>query len=228
MSEQTLNLIKESEAGWVDLRFTDSRGKEQHVTIPSSEVDEDFFDGGKMFDGSSIAGWKGINESDMILMPDDSTSVLDPFTDDTTVILRCDIVEPSTMQGYERDPRSVALRAEEYLKSTGIGDTAFFGPEPEFFVFDDVKWHADMSGAGYSINSEEAAWVSKDSFEERQYRAPPARQGRLLPGTAGRLAARHPRRHVRRHGPRWAWTWKSITTRWAPPASARSASGSTR
>jgi glutamine synthetase len=165
MSEQTLNLIKESEAGWVDLRFTDSRGKEQHVTIPSSEVDEDFFDGGKMFDGSSIAGWKGINESDMILMPDDSTSVLDPFTDDTTVILRCDIVEPSTMQGYERDPRSVALRAEEYLKSTGIGDTAFFGPEPEFFVFDDVKWHADMSGAGYSINSEEAAWVSKDSFE---------------------------------------------------------------
>ena len=113
MSEQTLNLIKENEANWVDLRFTDTRGKEQHVTIPSKEVDEDFFEDGKMFDGSSIAGWKGINESDMILMPDDSTSLMDPFTDDATVILRCNVVEPSTMQGYDRDPRSVAQRAEE-------------------------------------------------------------------------------------------------------------------
>jgi glutamine synthetase len=165
MSEQTLNLIKENEARWVDLRFTDTRGKEQHVSIPSTEVGADFFDAGKMFDGSSIAGWKGINESDMILMPDDSTSVLDPFTDEPTVILRCDIVEPTTMQGYERDPRSVAKRAEEYLKSTGIGDTAYFGNEPEFFVFDDVKWHADMSGAGYSVNSEEAAWASNHSFD---------------------------------------------------------------
>ena len=165
MSEKTLKLIEESEASWVDLRFTDSRGKEQHVSIPAGEVDEDFFEAGKMFDGSSIAGWKGINESDMILMPDDSTSMLDPFTDDTTVILRCDIVEPTTMQGYERDPRSVARRAEEYLKSTGIGDTAFFGPEPEFFVFDDVKWHDDMSGAGYAVHSEEAAWVSNHQFE---------------------------------------------------------------
>ena len=181
MSEKTLNLIKESEAGWVDLRFTDSRGKEQHVSIPSSEVDEDFFDGGKMFDGSSIAGWKGINESDMILMPDDSTSVLDPFTDDTTVILRCDIVEPMTMQGYERDPRSVAHRAEEYLKSTGIGDTAYFGPEPEFFVFDDVKWHADMSGAGYSINSEEAAWASSHSFDDGNIGHRPGVKGGYFP-----------------------------------------------
>ena len=181
MSEKTLNLIKESEAGWVDLRFTDSRGKEQHVTIPSDEVDEDFFEGGKMFDGSSIAGWKGINESDMILMPDDSTSILDPFTDDTTVILRCDIVEPTTMQGYERDPRSVAKRAEEYLKSTGLGDTAFFGPEPEFFVFDDVKWHADMSGAGYSIASEEAAWASSHSFEDGNIGHRPGVKGGYFP-----------------------------------------------
>jgi glutamine synthetase len=181
MSEKTLNLIKESEANWVDLRFTDSHGKEQHVSIPSSEVDEDFFDGGKMFDGSSIAGWKGINESDMILMPDDSTSVLDPFTDDTTVILRCDIVEPSTMSGYERDPRSVAQRAEDYLKSTGIGDTAFFGPEPEFFVFDDVKWHADMSGAGYTIHSEEAAWVSNHPFDEGNIGHRPKVKGGYFP-----------------------------------------------
>ena len=135
MSEQTLNLIKEHEARWVDLRFSDTRGKEQHVSIPSTEIDDDFFEGGKMFDGSSIAGWKGINESDMILMPDDSTSVMDPFTDEATIILRCDIVEPMTMQGYERDPRSVAKRAEEFLKSTGLGDIAFFRPRARVFRF---------------------------------------------------------------------------------------------
>jgi glutamine synthetase len=181
MSDKTLNLIKENEVRWVDMRFTDTHGKEQHVTIPTSEVGEDFFETGKMFDGSSIAGWKGINESDMILMPDDSASVLDPFTDDATVIVRCDIVEPSTMQGYERDPRSVARRAEEYLKSTGIGDTAFFGPEPEFFVFDDIKWHADMSGAGYTINSEEAAWSSGHTFDEGNIGHRPGIKGGYFP-----------------------------------------------
>lgn len=162
---KTLGLIKESEARWVDLRFTDTKGKEQHVTIPATEVDEDFFVEGKMFDGSSISGWKGINESDMILMPDDEASILDPFTEDATVIIRCGVVEPATGQGYERDPRSVATRAEEYLKSTGIGDTALFGPEPEFFVFDDVKWKVDMSGAAYAISSDEAAWSSNAEFE---------------------------------------------------------------
>ncbi len=181
MSEQTLNLIKENEARWVDLRFTDTRGKEQHVTIPSKEVSEDFFDDGKMFDGSSIAGWKGINESDMILMPDDSTSLLDPFTDDATVILRCNVVEPSTMQGYDRDPRSVAQRAEAYLNSTGIGDTAYFGPEPEFFVFDDIKWKVDMSGASYQIHSEEAAWVSNHQFEEGNIGHRPGVKGGYFP-----------------------------------------------
>ena len=181
MSENTLNLIKEIEARWVDLRFTDTRGKEQHVTIPSKEVDEDFFEDGKMFDGSSIAGWKGINESDMILMPDDNASLVDPFTDDTTVIVRCNVVEPSTMQGYDRDPRSVAQRAEEYLKSTGIGDTAFFGPEPEFFVFDDIKWHVDMSGASYQIHSEEAAWVSNHQFDEGNIGHRPGVKGGYFP-----------------------------------------------
>ncbi|MDF2183053.1 glutamate--ammonia ligase [Neptuniibacter sp. CAU 1671] len=165
MSEKTLNLIKESQAKWVDLRFTDSKGKEQHVTIPVTDMGDDFFEEGKMFDGSSIAGWKGINESDMILMPDDSASLLDPFSEAPTVIVRCDIVEPSTGQGYERDPRSVARRAEEYLKSTGIADTAMFGPEPEFFVFDEVTWHADIGGCGYSIGSEEAAWASSHKIE---------------------------------------------------------------
>ena len=166
MSEHTLSLINDNDVRWVDLRFTDTKGKEQHVSIPAGVVNEDFFEAGKMFDGSSIAGWKGINESDMILMPDDSTAILDPFTDDPTVILRCDIVEPATMQGYDRDPRSIAKNAEAYLTSTGLGDTAFFGPEPEFFVFEDVKWHADMSGASYEINAEEAAWSSSLDFED--------------------------------------------------------------
>ena len=181
MSERTLNLIKDNDIRWVDLRFTDTRGKEQHVSIPASQVDEDFFEDGKMFDGSSISGWKGINESDMILMPDDSTSVIDPFTDDATAILRCDVVEPSTMQGYERDPRSVAKRAEAYLSSTGLGDTAFFGPEPEFFVFDDVKYKVEMQGASYAINSEEAAWASNDSFDEGNTGHRPGVKGGYFP-----------------------------------------------
>jgi glutamine synthetase len=165
MSSNTIELIKEHNAKWVDLRFTDTRGKEQHVTIPATEVDEEFFENGQMFDGSSISGWKGINESDMILMPDDETPVLDPFTEEVTVNLRCDIIEPATMQGYERDPRSVAKRAEAYLASTGLGDTAFFGPEPEFFIFDSVKWKADIAGASYSIESEEADWSTHADFE---------------------------------------------------------------
>lgn len=165
MSEKTLGLIKEHEARWVDLRFTDSRGKEQHVTNSASKIDEDFFENGAMFDGSSIAGWKPINDADMILMPDDSTALVDPFTEEITINVRCDIVEPSTLQGYERDPRAIAKRAEAFLSSTGIGDTAYFGPEPEFFVFDDVKYKATMSGAMYEIESEEAAWMTASTVE---------------------------------------------------------------
>ncbi len=181
MSENTLNLIKEHDVKWVDLRFTDTRGKEQHVSMPISEVDSEFFEMGKMFDGSSISGWKGINESDMILMPDDASSVVDPFTDEKTLIVRCDIIEPATMQGYERDPRSVARRAEEYLKSTGIADTAYFGPEPEFFVFDDVKWNVDISGASYQVNSEEAAWSSNKNFQEGNMGHRPKVKGGYFP-----------------------------------------------
>lgn len=165
MTSKTLSLIKEHDARWVDLRFTDTRGKEQHVTIPARDANDEFFEFGKMFDGSSIAGWKGINESDMILLPDDNSAMLDPFFDDPTVIVRCDIVEPSTMQGYDRDPRTIARRAEAYLKSTGIADTAFFGPEPEFFVFDDVKWRSDISGSMYAIESSEAAWSSSSHID---------------------------------------------------------------
>ena len=165
MSDNTLKLIEDNDVKWVDLRFTDPRGKEQHTTIPAGRVDADALADGFMFDGSSVSGWKSINESDMILMPDDATPVLDPFRDEATLNLRCDIVEPSTMQPYERDPRSVAKKAEAYLASTGIGDEAFFGPECEFFVFDDVKYRVEMGGAMYSISAEEAAWESGADFE---------------------------------------------------------------
>ena len=181
MSKNTLTMIEEHDAKWVDLRFTDTNGKEQHVTLPASQVNDDLLEHGKMFDGSSIAGWKGINESDMVLMPDDSTAVIDPFTDDTTINVRCSILEPGTGQGYNRDPRSVAERAEAYLQSTGIADSALFGPEPEFFVFDDVKWGVEMSGAFYSVNSEEAAWASKEEFSEGNIGHRPRVKGGYFP-----------------------------------------------
>ncbi|GAF59587.1 glutamine synthetase type I [Psychrobacter sp. JCM 18902] len=149
----------------VDFRFTDTRGKEQHISFPAHSVDEEVMEDGKMFDGSSIAGWKGIEASDMILRPDPETAFLDPFFDSLTVVVTCDIIEPSTLQGYDRDPRSIARRAEEYLKSTGIGDTAYFGPEPEFFIFDDVKWSIDMSGVSHKITAEEAAWSTNNDYE---------------------------------------------------------------
>jgi glutamine synthetase len=162
-----LKIIKEKEVKYVDFRFCDTRGKEQHVTVPSHTVKEDLFTEGKMFDGSSIAGWKGINESDMILMPDASTAVLDPFFEAPTLNLRCTVIEPATMQGYERCPRSLGLRAEAYLKSTGIADGALFGPENEFFIFDDAKWHSGMNSTGYSIESYSGAWNSNSSFNDR-------------------------------------------------------------
>lgn len=165
MSNKLLDLIESSNAKWVDFRFTDTRGKEQHISFPASTIDEEVLEDGKMFDGSSIAGWKGIEASDMILRPDPETAFIDPFFDAVTVVVTCDIIEPSTLQGYDRDPRSIARRAEEYLKSTGIGDTAFFGPEPEFFVFDDVKWSVDMSGVSHKITAEEAAWSTNETYE---------------------------------------------------------------
>ncbi len=165
MSNKLLDLIKSSNAKWVDFRFTDTRGKEQHISFPAHSVDEEVMEDGKMLDGSSIAGWKGIEASDMILRPDPETAFVDPFFDAVTVVVTCDIIEPSTLQGYDRDPRSIARRAEEYLKSTGIGDTAYFGPEPEFFVFDDVKWSVDMSGVSHKITAEEAAWSTNETYE---------------------------------------------------------------
>lgn len=181
MAADVLQLIKEHDVKFVDLRFTDTRGKEQHVSIPASTVDDDLFKEGKMFDGSSIAGWKGIQESDMVLMPEGSTAVMDPFSDEATLIIRCDILEPNTMQGYGRDPRSLAKRAESFLKSTGVADTAYFGPEPEFFVLDDVRWGADMSGCFVKIDSQEADWNSERVYPDGNMGHRPSVKGGYFP-----------------------------------------------
>jgi len=180
-ASNVLKTIKDNDIKFVDLRFTDTKGKEQHVSIPSHHVNEDMFTEGKMFDGSSIAGWKGINESDMVLMPDPGTAVLDPFTDEATLNITCDILEPTTMQGYERDPRSVAKRAEAYLQSSGVGDTAFFGPEPEFFILDDVRWGNTMQGSFFKVDSEEASWSSERVFEDGNIGHRPGVKGGYFP-----------------------------------------------
>lgn len=174
-------LIEDNDVVFADLRFTDTKGKEQHISLPISCIDEKFFEQGKMFDGSSIAGWRGIDKSDMILMPDITTVMLDPFYADPTIIVRCDILEPQTLTGYDRDPRSVAKRAEDYLKSTGIGDKAFFGPEPEFFLFDDVRFKSDISGSFVAIDDIEAAWNSATEYEGGNKGYRPAVKGGYFP-----------------------------------------------
>jgi glutamine synthetase len=174
-------MIQDKNVKFVDFRFTDTKGKQQHVTVPSHTLDEDVFTEGKMFDGSSIAGWKGINESDMILMPDPDSAVIDPFCEETTVNISCDISEPATMSGYSRDPRSIGKRAEAYLVSTGIADTAYFGPENEFFVFDGVKWGDTMGNVFYQVESEEAAWNAGKDYEGANMGHRPGVKGGYFP-----------------------------------------------
>jgi glutamine synthetase len=181
MSAAVTKLIQENKVEFVDLRFADMLGKQHHVTFPASAVDDSLFEDGKMFDGSSISGWKGINDSDMVLMPDADSAILDPFASDPTLILTCDVLEPSTMQAYTRCPRSVAKRGEAFLKSSGIADTAFFGPEPEFFIFDSVRWRNDMQGASFEIDSEEAAWSSNRKFDEGNSGHRPGIKGGYFP-----------------------------------------------
>ncbi|MHB1230596.1 MAG: glutamate--ammonia ligase [Halothiobacillus sp.] len=176
-----MKIMEENGVKFVDFRFTDTRGKQQHVTYPAGRVDEDSFESGIMFDGSSIAGWKGINASDMILMPDATTAVMDPFSEEPTMILVCDVIEPDTMQGYTRDPRSVAKRAEAYIQSSGLADVAYFGPENEFFVFDDVRWGNDMSGSFVKIDSKEAAWNSGTVYPEGNMGHRPGVKGGYFP-----------------------------------------------
>ena len=150
-ASKVLKLIEDNEIEYVDLRFTDPKGKWQHLTMVASVIDEDMLTDGFMFDGSSIAGWKAINESDMILMPDLDATYVDPFAATPMLILVCNVVEPSTGELYARDPRSTATRAEAYLKATGIGDTVFVGPEAEFFMFDDVRFEDGYATSYYRI-----------------------------------------------------------------------------
>ena len=176
-----LGMIKEQEVEWVDLRFTDPRGKWQHLTMASGVIDEDNLTDGLLFDGSSIAGWKAINESDMILKPDLDAVYMDPFSATPMMILFCDIVEPSTGELYGRDPRSTAKRAEAYLQQTGIGDTAFVGPEAEFFVFDDVKFHTSYASSGYSLDDIELPQNSGRSYDEGNMGHRPRIKGGYFP-----------------------------------------------
>ncbi len=176
-----IELLRDNDVRFVDLRFTDTKGKEQHVTLPASAVTEDFFVDGQMFDGSSIAGWKGIEASDMVMLPEPASAVMDPFTEEPTLNLRCDIIEPSTVSGYDRCPRSIAKRAEAYLQSTGIADKAYFGPEPEFFVFDDVRWHTGLGETFAKLDSNELASNSGTAFDEGNHGHRPGVKGGYFP-----------------------------------------------
>lgn len=174
-------MIKDHDIQFVDFRFTDPRGKWQHTTYCADKVDESTFEDGVMFDGSSISGWKAINESDMILMPDASTATLDPFAAQPTLMITCDVVEPSTGQAYVRDPRSTAKRAESYLNYCGIGDVAYFGPELEFFMFDDVRFDVGMFGASYELDSDESPANSARRFETGNMGHRPGVKGGYFP-----------------------------------------------
>lgn len=180
-AKDVLALIKEKDAVFVDFRFTDPRGKWQHTTYLASKVDENSFIDGIMFDGSSIAGWKSINESDMILMPDCETAFMDPFTAQPTVVITCDIIEPSSGQPYSRDPRTIAKKAEAYLKYTGIGDTAYFGPELEFFMFDSVTFNSDMFSQSVNLESEENPTNSAKNYPHGNLGHRPAVKGGYFP-----------------------------------------------
>jgi glutamine synthetase len=179
--ETVLSLIKEHEVKYVDFRFTDPRGKWQHLSHHVRTVDEGLLTNGIMFDGSSIAGWKAINESDMVLIPDLTTAVLDPFASQTQLIIVCDVHEPSSGLQYARDPRSTAKKAEAYLTSTGIGDTAFFGPEAEFFVFDDVRYKSTMNSAAYEVDSEGGPYNSWTEYPDGNMGHRPGIKGGYFP-----------------------------------------------
>ncbi|MDB9808446.1 MAG: type I glutamate--ammonia ligase [Loktanella sp.] len=162
---KVLKLMKDEEVAYVDIRFTDPRGKLQHVTVVSDLVDEDFLEEGFMFDGSSIAGWKSIDKSDMKLIPDTESVYVDPFYAEKTICIHCNVVEPDTGEAYDRDPRGTAEKAEAYLKSTGIGDTAYFGPEAEFFVFDDVRFQVSVNKVSYQVDAIDGSWNTDAEFE---------------------------------------------------------------
>lgn len=174
---KVFKLIEENDIKFVLLRFTDIQGKEHGVSIPVSLVDEDLFEDGKMFDGSSVEGCKAIHKADMLLMPIAESAVVDPFAQIPTLSLRCSIYEPTTMQSYDRDPRSIAIRAENYMRSTGIADQALLGPEPEFFLFDDVRFNVGMNGNSYEVDDIEAAWNTNKHYDEGNNAYRPLKKG---------------------------------------------------
>lgn len=179
--DDVMDMIRDNEIKFVDFRFTDTRGKEQHVTVPISHFDEDKFQSGHAFDGSSMPGWKGVEASDMLLMPDPDTANIDPFFQEPTLFLTCDVVDPADGTPYERDPRSIAKRAEAYLKASGLGDTAYFGPEPEFFLFDGVRWENSPGKAGFEIEEYEAPWNSGAKLEGGNRGHRPGPKGGYVP-----------------------------------------------
>ncbi|PAT38350.1 type I glutamate--ammonia ligase [Vandammella animalimorsus] len=179
--DDVMAMVEENEIKFIDLRFTDTRGKEQHVTVPVSHFDEDKFHSGHAFDGSSMPGWKGVEASDMLLMPDPDTANIDPFFQEPTLFLTCDVVDPADGTPYERDPRSIAKRAEAYLKASGLGDTAYFGPEPEFFLFDGVRWENTPGKVGFEIEEYEAPWNSGAKLEGGNRGHRPGPKGGYVP-----------------------------------------------
>ena len=217
-AKDVLKSIKDNDVKYVDLRFTDPRGKWQHVTFDVGMIEEDTFAEGQMFDGSSIAGWKAINESDMCLMPDPVTATIDPFFAETTMVIICDVLEPTTGEPYNRDPRGMAKKAEAMVKSMGVGDTMFFGPEAEFFVFDDVRFSSDPYNTGFKLELLGTA---------DQLRTPNMKAATSATASAPRAATSPSRRRTRcrtcarkcsARWPRWASRSRSITTKSLPPS----------
>ena len=217
-AKNVMKMIKDNDVKYVDFRFTDPRGKWQHVTFDVTMIEEDTFAEGQMFDGSSIAGWKAINESDMCLMPDPASATIDPFFAETTLVLICDVLEPTTGEPYNRDPRGIAKKAEGMVKSMGVGDTVFFGPEAEFFVFDDVKYKADPLQHRLQARLRRTAEQLRHQLRRRQPRSPHRHQEGLFPGAAAGLDRRT---CARKCSPRWrAWAaWSRSTTTKSPPRS---------
>ena len=216
-AKDVLKSIKDNDVKYVDLRFTDPRGKWQHVTFDVGMIDEDAFAEGLMFDGSSIAGWKAINESDMCLMPDPVTATIDPFFAETTLIITCDVLEPTTGVPYNRDPRGMAKKAEAMVKSMGVGDTIFFGPEAEFFVFDDVRYQTTPYNTGFKLDSSELPINSDTEYEA----AISATASAPRPATSPfrrRIRCRTCARKCLAQWPRWASRSRSITTKSHPPS----------
>ena len=180
-TDAVLQMIKDEDAAYVDIRFTDVRGKLQHVTVDVDLVDEDFLEEGFMFDGSSIAGWKSIENSDMKLMADTTSAYVDPFYAEKTICIHCSIVEPDSGEAYERDPRGTAQKAEAYLKSSGIGDVAYMGPEAEFFLFDDVRYSNSINKVSYEVDATDASWNTDTEYEMGNMGHRPGLKGGYFP-----------------------------------------------